>query len=74
MDTFMECYFEEVFSNMGRDCLNERMKRRELVEYFSTVIAGCARGVFCNIDERIVINWRSHQNKSKWSKISVVKF
>lgn len=44
MDTFMEYYFEGVFSNMDRDCLNERLKRRELVEYFSTVIAGCARG------------------------------
>ncbi|CAB3241514.1 unnamed protein product [Arctia plantaginis] len=44
MDTFMECYFEEVFANMDRDCLNERTKRRDLVEYFNTVIAGCARG------------------------------
>lgn len=48
MDTFMDCYFEEVFANMDRDCLNERMKRRNLVEYFNTVIAGCARGLSLN--------------------------
>ncbi|XP_026751544.1 uncharacterized protein LOC113511998 isoform X1 [Galleria mellonella] len=44
MDTFMDLYFEEVFSNIDRDGLNERFKRRELVEYFNTVITGCARG------------------------------
>ncbi|XP_022823812.1 uncharacterized protein LOC111354531 [Spodoptera litura] len=44
MDSFMEYYFDGVFSNLDRDCLNERFKRRELVEYFNTVIAGCARG------------------------------
>ncbi|XP_063537840.1 uncharacterized protein LOC134747184 [Cydia strobilella] len=44
MDSFMEYYFEEVFCNLDRDCLNERYKRQELVEYFSTVIAGCAAG------------------------------
>ncbi|KAI8441024.1 hypothetical protein MSG28_009297 [Choristoneura fumiferana] len=44
MDSFMEYYFEEVFCNLERDCLNERYKRRELVEYFNTVIAGCAKG------------------------------
>lgn len=40
----MDFYFEEVFSNMNRDCLNEKFKRKELCEYFSTVIAGCAKG------------------------------
>ncbi|CAH0397194.1 unnamed protein product [Chilo suppressalis] len=44
MDTFMEFYFDEVFDNMDRDCLNGRLKRKELVEYFNTVIAGCAKG------------------------------
>lgn len=44
MDAFMEYYFEEVFNNLDRDCLNERFKRRELVQYFGTVIAGCAKG------------------------------
>ncbi|XP_053616529.1 uncharacterized protein stops [Plodia interpunctella] len=44
MESFMEYYFEEVFNNLDRDCLNERHKRRELVEYFNTVITGCARG------------------------------
>ncbi|XP_072945516.1 uncharacterized protein stops [Epargyreus clarus] len=44
MDTFMDYYFEEVFSNMKRDGLNERYKRRELVAYFNAVIAGCAKG------------------------------
>ncbi|XP_059056857.1 uncharacterized protein LOC131850588 [Achroia grisella] len=44
MDTFMKFYFEEVFCNINRDGLNERFKRRELVEYFNTVITGCARG------------------------------
>lgn len=44
MDSFMDFYFEEVFSGMDRDGLNVRFKRRELVEYFNSVIAGCARG------------------------------
>lgn len=44
MDSFMDFYFEEVFSTMDRDSLNMRFKRRELVEYFNTVIAGCAKG------------------------------
>ncbi|XP_014367905.2 uncharacterized protein LOC106718351 [Papilio machaon] len=44
MDAFMDYYFEEVFSDLDRDSLNERYKRRELVEYFNSVISGCAKG------------------------------
>ncbi|KAI5640236.1 SOCS box domain-containing protein [Phthorimaea operculella] len=44
MDTFMEFYFTEVFTNLDRDGLNKRFKRKELVEYFNSVIAGCAKG------------------------------
>ncbi|XP_013141498.1 PREDICTED: uncharacterized protein LOC106105622 [Papilio polytes] len=44
MDAFMDYYFEEVFCNFDRDSLNERYKRRELVEYFNSVISGCAKG------------------------------
>lgn len=44
MDTYMDVYFEEIFNNLGRDSLNEKNKRRELVDYFCTVIAGCAKG------------------------------
>ncbi|CAH0719186.1 unnamed protein product, partial [Brenthis ino] len=44
MDSFMDFYFDEVFCNIKRDGLNQRFKRRELVEYFNTVIAGCAKG------------------------------
>ncbi|CAG9571702.1 unnamed protein product [Danaus chrysippus] len=44
MDSFMDFYFEEVFAHIERDGLNERYKRRELVEYFHSVIAGCAKG------------------------------
>ncbi|XP_068623219.1 uncharacterized protein stops [Battus philenor] len=44
MDAFMDYYFEEVFCDLERDCLNERFKRRELVEYFNSVISGCAKG------------------------------
>lgn len=44
MDVLMDCYFEEIFKNLDRDCLFSRAKRRELVQYFWTVIAGCARG------------------------------
>lgn len=40
----MDFYFEEVFCNENRDFLNKRYKRKELVEYFNTVIAGCAKG------------------------------
>jgi hypothetical protein len=45
----MDFYFEGVFSNLDRDSLNERFKRRELVEYFNTVITGCAKGCVLNI-------------------------
>ncbi|XP_047508426.1 uncharacterized protein LOC125051863 [Pieris napi] len=44
MDSFMDFYFDEVFINLDRDCLNERYKRRELVQYFNSVITGCAKG------------------------------
>ncbi|XP_013191372.1 uncharacterized protein LOC106135568 [Amyelois transitella] len=44
MDVYMKNYFEVVFSNFDRDCLNERYKRRNLVEFFRAVIVGCARG------------------------------
>ncbi|XP_077293546.1 SOCS domain-containing protein stops [Arctopsyche grandis] len=44
MEVLMDCYFEEVFKNLDRDCLFSRTKRRELVQYFWTVIAGCAKG------------------------------
>ncbi|CAH2055854.1 unnamed protein product, partial [Iphiclides podalirius] len=44
MDAFMDYYFEEVFCDMDRDSLNERFKRRELVEYFNSVISRCAKG------------------------------
>ncbi|XP_050672959.1 uncharacterized protein LOC126970853 [Leptidea sinapis] len=44
MDSFMDFYFEEVFVKLNRDSLNERYKRRELVEYFNSVITGCAKG------------------------------
>ncbi|XP_004922688.1 uncharacterized protein LOC101745119 [Bombyx mori] len=44
MDAFMELYFEEVFENLDRDALISRIKRKELVEYFNTVIDGCAKG------------------------------
>lgn len=40
----MELYFEEVFENLDRDALISRVKRKELVEYFNTVIDGCAKG------------------------------
>ncbi|GBP39518.1 hypothetical protein EVAR_32452_1 [Eumeta japonica] len=43
METFMQNYFETVFGDLGRDCLNDRLKRREMVQYFSTAITGCAR-------------------------------
>lgn len=46
MDAFMDYYFEEVFCNFDRDSLNERYKRRELVEYFNSVISGCAKGLY----------------------------
>lgn len=44
MENYMHFYFEEIFNNLDRDSLNERNKRRELVEYFCTVITGCAKG------------------------------
>lgn len=42
----MDCYFEDVFKKLERDSLFSRTKRREMVQYFCTLIAGCAKGMF----------------------------
>lgn len=41
METILECFFDNVFSDLDRGCLIARYKRRQLVDYFSTIIQGC---------------------------------
>ncbi|VVD02332.1 unnamed protein product [Leptidea sinapis] len=60
MDSFMDFYFEEVFVKLNRDSLNERYKRRELVEYFNSVITGCAKGaIFGTSAPFFLAGWKS---------------
>lgn len=45
MEVILDCFFEE-FGKMDRDTLHARYKRREMVDYFNTMIEGCCRGEF----------------------------
>lgn len=40
MDAILDCVFDQVFSKLDRGCLLARYKRRQLVDYLSTVILG----------------------------------
>lgn len=44
MEIILDCFFDKVFSQLDRDSLLARYKRRSLVDYFNTVIEGCIRG------------------------------
>jgi len=44
MEVLIDCYFDRLFSEMERNCLASRYKRRELVNYFTDVINSCAEG------------------------------
>ncbi|XP_044748519.1 uncharacterized protein LOC123309452 isoform X3 [Coccinella septempunctata] len=44
INIFLKCYFENDFGKLARDGLNDRRKRREIVEYFNTVVEGCTQG------------------------------
>lgn len=44
INIFLKCYFENEFSKLARDGLNDRRKRREIVEYINTIVEGCAQG------------------------------
>lgn len=43
MNIILDCFFEH-FGKLDRDTLHARYKRREMVEYFNTMIEGCCRG------------------------------
>ncbi|CAA9996088.1 unnamed protein product, partial [Nesidiocoris tenuis] len=42
MEMIMDCFFENVFSEIDRADLLARYKRRNMVEYLSTVIQACS--------------------------------
>lgn len=44
MEVIIDCYFDQIFSDMERSSLLSRYKRRALVNYFSAIINGCAKG------------------------------
>lgn len=43
MDVILDSFFEH-FGKLDRDTLHARYKRREMVDYFNTMIEGCCRG------------------------------
>nr|XP_018895938.1 PREDICTED: uncharacterized protein LOC109029769 [Bemisia tabaci] len=44
MELFINCFFDQVFTELDRGSLIPRYKRKQLVDYFSTIIYGCCRG------------------------------
>ncbi|XP_022199849.2 uncharacterized protein LOC111056762 [Nilaparvata lugens] len=42
MESIIDCYFDNIFTQMDRGCLIPRYKRRQIVDYFSTVIRACS--------------------------------
>ncbi|RZF48541.1 hypothetical protein LSTR_LSTR011156 [Laodelphax striatellus] len=42
MESIIDCYFDNIFTQMDRGCLIPRYKRRQVVDYFSTVIRACS--------------------------------
>ncbi|XP_075235000.1 SOCS domain-containing protein stops [Lycorma delicatula] len=44
MEVILDCFFDKVFSDLDRGCLMARYKRKQMVDYFSTVIGGCCKG------------------------------
>ncbi|XP_046748569.1 uncharacterized protein LOC124412601 [Diprion similis] len=44
MEVVIDCYFDQIFSEMERSSLLSRYKRRALVNYFTAIIQGCAKG------------------------------
>ncbi|XP_012268191.2 uncharacterized protein LOC105693085 [Athalia rosae] len=44
MEVVIDCYFDKIFSEMERSSLLSRCKRRALVDWFTAIIDGCARG------------------------------
>ncbi|XP_017771302.1 PREDICTED: uncharacterized protein LOC108558781 [Nicrophorus vespilloides] len=67
MNVLLKCFFEH-FESMERNSLHARYKRRDLVEYFNTLIEGCRLGENSDsqtvVREAIVCILRYHQ-KSK---------
>ncbi|XP_067000205.2 uncharacterized protein stops [Anabrus simplex] len=49
MESFLDCYFDDIFSKLERDCLLARYRRRQLVDYLNTLIMGCCRGEGCSV-------------------------
>uniref|UniRef100_A0A1B6DQ58 SOCS box domain-containing protein n=1 Tax=Clastoptera arizonana TaxID=38151 RepID=A0A1B6DQ58_9HEMI len=43
MEVIIDVFFDHFFSRLDRGCLIARYKRRQLVDYFSTVIEGCCK-------------------------------
>ncbi|CAH1955101.1 unnamed protein product [Acanthoscelides obtectus] len=41
MECFLKCYFEQ-FTNLPRNSLHDRRKRKAMVQYISTLIQGCS--------------------------------
>ncbi|KAG8236599.1 hypothetical protein J437_LFUL016951 [Ladona fulva] len=41
MEVILDCFFDDIVSTMDRSSLSVRHKRRELVDYLSTLIMGC---------------------------------
>lgn len=74
MEAILDCYFDNIFSKLERSSLMARYKRRQLVDYLSTVIEGCVRGEDCDKDtgaRRAVLAAVRYHDASKDSNGSV---
>lgn len=48
MEVILEVFFENVLENLDRGCLMARYKRKQMVDYFTTVMLGCASAENCS--------------------------
>lgn len=68
MEVILDCFFEN-FAQLERNTLHASYKRRDLVEYFNTLIEGCCRGENSEpqiiVQKAIVAILRYHENSMK---------
>ncbi|KAF5285324.1 hypothetical protein FQA39_LY04423 [Lamprigera yunnana] len=68
MEVLLDCFFEN-FAQLERNTLHARYKRRDLVEYFNTLIEGCCRGENSDAEKvvrsAIISILRYHENSKK---------
>lgn len=77
MESILDCYFENVFSELARSSLLSWHKRQELTEYFTTVIESCSSLGECTLQEgcqTAVVAALAYHDKSKSNNGEVCLF